>query len=91
MTRQAIDLMTLNEESIERISENAEKGYQGAMRIKQLSDRYRKFLAADLNEEPKEIYLKELFDELYSFFYQRLKEFDIEFAIQAKDDLMITT
>lgn len=80
---------SLSGEQKEKIEKYVKSGQQGAKRIDELSDRYKRILASNMDIEYSAFNLQKLFEEVRYYFRAKMKEHQVDIIIECEDDLDI--
>lgn len=79
------------EKTMQDIYEFAEKGELGSVKIKQLSERYRKIILNQGDKEIIDIVIDELFDDITRFFAHKMAENEIKLLKDVPENLSLRT
>lgn len=81
--------ISLTGEQKEKIDKYVKSGQQGAKRIDELSDRYKRILASNMDIEYSAFSLQKLFEEVRYYFRTKMKENKVDVIVECDDDLDI--
>ncbi len=81
--------ISLTGEQKEKIDKYVKSGQQGAKRIDELSDRYKRILASNMDIEYSAFNLQKLFEEVRYYFRTKMKENKVDVIVECDDDLDI--
>lgn len=80
---------SLTGEQKEKIDKYVKSGQQGAKRIDELSERYKRILASNMDIEYSAFSLQKLFEEVRYYFRTKMKENKVDVIVECDDDLDI--
>ena len=81
--------ISLTGEQKDKIDKYVKAGQQGAKRIDELSERYKRILASNMDIEYSAISLQKLFEEVRYYFRTKMKENKVDVIVECDDDLDI--
>ena len=81
--------ISLTGEQKDKIDKYVKAGQQGAKRIDELSDRYKRILASNMDIEYSAFSLKKLFEEVRYYFRSKMKDNKVDVIVECDDDLDI--
>ncbi len=81
--------ISLTGEHKEKIDKYVKSGQQGAKRIDELSERYKRILASNMDIEYSAFSLQKLFEEVRYYFRTKMKENKVDVIVECDDDLDI--
>lgn len=80
---------SLTGEQKEKIDKYVKSGQQGAKRIDELSERYKRILASNMDIEYSAFSLQKLFEEVRYYFRTKMKENKVDVIVECDDDFDI--